>query len=390
MSVRIIVGDCRASLAALPERSVQTCVTSPPYFGLRDYGHAGQLGLEPTPDEYVAAMVEVFRAVRRVLRDDGTVWLNLGDSYAATTRSSGASMKSTLATRPTADKTAAQRERGSWRSGMGDAKSKDLLGIPWRVAFALQADGWYLRSDIVWAKPNPMPESVTDRPTKAHEYVFLLSKSERYFYDADAIAEPVAREWDERNGPVGRNGLSVEHGGQRSPQTGAGTTSRNARSVWTIATQPYSGAHFATMPPALAERCVLAGSAKQACETCGAAWARVTERVGDVPEYGGGKAAALRATGAANHRSAQGPSGNGLGVRPVQTLGFAPSCSCATNTGAGRSVVLDPFGGAGTTGLVADRLGRDAILCELNPEYAALAESRILNDNPLFSTVEVA
>ena len=350
MSVRIIVGDVRETLAQIPDASVQCCVTSPPYFGLRDYGHAGQIGLEPTPDAYVAEMVAVFREVRRVLRDDGTLWLNLGDSYAADRGYQVAQMKGGPKHGP------AMGVNGrSQRASDYGCKPKDLLGIPWRVAFALQADGWYLRADIVWHKPNPMPENVTDRPTKAHEYVFLLTKSARYYYDAGAIAEPVARVWDERNGPVGRNGLSVEHGGQRNPQTGAGLTERNARSVWSIeatgnrereciailssdlsipdkweaiktmmsgaqsdvwrvATQPFKGAHFATMPPGLAERCIKAGT------------------------------------------------------KPSDT-------------------VLDPFGGAGTTGLVADRLGRDAVLCELNPAYAALARDRIKGDNPMFTDV---
>ena len=316
MSVRIIVGDVRETLPTLPDASVQCCVTSPPYFGLRDYGHAGQIGLEPTPDEYVAQMVAVFREVRRVLREDGTLWLNLGDSYAAQGGAHGGREDN-------------QRGVGAKRlhmEGAGDqmarrapsgVKPKDLLGIPWRVAFALQADGWYLRSDIIWHKPNPMPESVTDRPTKAHEYVFLLTKSARYYYDAAAIAEEAIH-----------HGRVVEYDGTQKNSAAALDPrmrtriasnrtvgqSRNARSVWPIATQPYKGAHFATMPPALAERCIKAG----------------------------------------------------------------------TKTG---DTVMDPFGGAGTTGLVADRMGRNAILCELNPTYADLARARIKDDNPMFADV---
>jgi DNA modification methylase len=332
----------------MPDGSVQCCVTSPPYWGLRDYGHDGQIGLESTPEAYVARMVEVFREVWRVLRGDGTLWLNLGDSYAATSRSSGASMASTLNTKPTAAKTAAQRERGTWKTGIGDAKPKDLLGIPWRVAFALQAEGWWLRQDIIWHKPNPMPESVTDRCTKAHEYVFLLSKSERYYYDAEAVSEPVSVSTTAR---LSQPSLPLQAGSDRVPGKTNGPMKavgprfsgdkygdsddskhatksgnvyqipdangrRNRRSVWTITTKPFSGAHFAVMPPDLADLCIRAGC----------------------PEGG---------------------------------------------------VVLDPFGGAGTVGLMADRRGRDAVLCELNPEYAELARRRIADDNRLFGKVIV-
>jgi len=284
MSVTVLVGDSRTVLATMPDSSVQCCVTSPPYFGLRDYGHDGQIGLEATPEAYVAELVALFRAVRRVLKDDGTLWLNLGDSYAsfrdgkATPDTTRGDDVGTLVPKGSAMNRMASTFKGT------SIKHKDLIGIPWRVAFALQADGWYLRSDIIWHKPNPMPESVTDRPTKAHEYVFLLTKSARYYYDAVAIAEPSIAE------------------------------TRNARTVWSITTQPYKGAHFATMPPELAQRCILAGS-----------------RIGDT--------------------------------------------------------VLDPFGGAGTTGLVADRLGRDAVLIELNSTYAAIARDRIHDDAPMFAEV---
>ena len=350
MSVRVLVGDCRAMLSTLPDRSVQTCVTSPPYFGLRDYGVAGQIGLEATPEAFVAELVSVFREVRRVLRDDGTLWLNLGDSYTRAQETNVPQTKNAPVLYPThskagsSDGAVGRGERPGSRVAAA-LPSKNLLGIPWRVAFALQADGWYLRSDIIWHKPNPMPESVTDRPTKAHEYLFLLAKSERYFYDADAIAEPVTQSTVERlgqpalyqqegsyrvpgktNGPMKavppkRGG--TKYGDSDSPEhrTKSGNeyaigpdAKRNRRTVWTVATQPYSGAHFATFPPALIEPCILAGTAR-----------------GDT--------------------------------------------------------VLDPFGGAGTTGLVADRLGRDAILCELNPQYAELARRRITDDAPLFGDV---
>ncbi len=256
---RTHVGDCRAVLRAMAADGVrvQTCVTSPPYFGLRDYGVDGQIGLEPSPDAYVAQMVEVFRAVREVLAGDGTVWLNLGDSY---TGNGGQSPQ----TGPLFKGRRRQRENIclSPRRAFEGLKRKELIGIPWRVALALQADGWYLRSDIIWHKPNPMPESVTDRPTKAHEYVFLLSKSERYYYDADAIREPDSGQDHPRNvldrlEPTG--GLMSPHRGIRRAEGRVGM-GRNRRSVWTVPTTPFPGAHFACFPPALIEPCILAGS----------------------------------------------------------------------------------------------------------------------------------
>ncbi len=316
MSVEILNGDCLDTMRSLPAGTFQTCVTSPPYYGLRDYGVAGQIGLEPTPDEYIARMVDVFRDVRRVLRDNGTAWVNIGDSYAASGQK-------------TLGRNDAGRDIGGGgnREGSGNpgkqgiaaldygAKPKDLLGIPWLLAFALRADGWYLRSAIVWAKPNPMPESVRDRPTSAYEHVFLLSKRAAYFYDAEAIAEDGTGRSAGNTAPVkgaGMKGFEIRDGFHKVADKE--WHSRNARNVWTIATQPYSGAHFATMPPELAERCIKAGS-----------------RAGD-------------------H-------------------------------------VLDPFGGAGTTGLVADRLGRSATLCEMNPEYARLARERITADAPLLAAM---
>jgi len=322
VGVRIIVGDALESLRTLPTESVQMCVTSPPYFGLRDYGTPGQMGLEPTPELYVERMVAVFREVGRVLRDDGVLFLNIGDSYASNVKGSGGAGRSRLG--PNRDLQNIGFQKMTPRKFNHGCKQKDLIGIPWALAFALRADGWYLRSDIIWAKPNPMPESVTDRPTKSHEYLFLLSKSARYFYDADAIAEPSA----DIEGSTAR--YKVPFGGIKAETlkaSGYGNTKvcgardfngfRNKRTVWTIATQPYSGAHFATFPPKLVEPCILAGS-----------------RSGDT--------------------------------------------------------VLDPFGGAGTTGLVASRLDRNAILIELNPEYAAMAERRIHADSPLFNSTGAA
>jgi DNA modification methylase len=329
MTWQVLVGDAAARLGDLPAASVQACVTSPPYWGLRDYGTVGQLGLESTPDAYVAALVAVFREVRRVLKDDGTLWLNLGDSY------------------------------GVGKQGRDDEGPADIARRAWMVAFALRADGWYLRSDIIWSKPNPMPESVTDRPTKAHEYLFLLAKSQRYYYDAAAIEEPSAIE-NSTNGyhqqrryssghqtsrPGGANrvdygDLSMRAGllTGKSPCVycggtgeaydppdqsnsvcqncgGSGTVSkqtRNKRSVWTVTTQPYPDAHFATFPEALIEPCILAGSA-----------------IGDT--------------------------------------------------------VLDPFTGSGTTGVVAIRHQRNFLGCELNPAYVALARTRIGDVAPLLA-----
>lgn len=283
MTVRVINGDCREALRNLPAASAHCCVTSPPYFGLRDYGVAGQIGLEATPDEYVAELVAVFREVRRVLRDDGTLWLNLGDSYAG-----GGGFSSGAPTTATS-KSGKYGALGGLKAGgikpADGVKAKDLIGIPWLVAFALRADGWYLRQDIIWHKPNPMPESVTDRCTKAHEYIFMLSKAKRYYYDADAISEDSSTQDMRRPfapGQVDSRGNGHDRGGgeKRKPDKQRGHSrrhagfndrwdakekaeqcsgKRNKRSVWTVATQPYSEAHFATFPPALIEPCIKAG-----------------------------------------------------------------------------------------------------------------------------------
>ena len=302
-SFSLLLGNCLDVLSALPESSVQCCVTSPPYWGLRNYGVDGQLGLEETPDAYVANMVAVFRAVRRVLRDDGTLWLNLGDSYSGAAggnnRGEGAG---------------GGKERGKAigfgtlpkrKDLEGGLKHKDLAGIPWRVAFALQADGWWLRQDIIWYKPNPMPESVTDRCTKAHEYIFLLTKSAKYFYDNEAVKEKSLH--------VGVTHRAANKGKAHSEEAGLDTRpkvdwttpeTRNKRSVWTVATKPYRDAHFATFPPKLIEPCILAGSAAD-------------------------------------------------------------------------TLVLDPFSGAGTTGVVAVQHGRRYIGIELNPDYLEMSRKRI-------------
>lgn len=375
MSVRILVGDCRERLAELPDASVHCCVTSPPYYGLRDYGVDGQIGLEESPDEYVAGLVEVFREVRRVLRDDGTLWLNLGDSYAANRTYQVTDQK--------------WRDVGNEKgSRVPDGlKPKDLIGIPWRVALALQADGWWLRSDIIWAKPNPMPESVRDRPTSAHEHVFLLAKSERYYYDLEAIREE-PKPWN--NGRMAAPSKHESHvdgeGYVQNKKQDDEIKGANRRNVWTIATKPYSEAHFAVYPPDLIEPCIKAGTSEHGCcPECGAPWERVVERTRMEVRPGPGRQGAMDASAGATGRTQV--TGTMTKAPESRTTGWTPTCDHEAEPV--PCTVLDPFGGAGTTGLVADRLGRDAILIELNPEYAAMAERRIHGDAPMFVEVEV-
>lgn len=250
---KIIIGDVRTAMQSIPDQSVQTCITSPPYWGLRDYGQGDQIGLEETPQEYVDQMVQVFREVWRVLKDDGTLWLNIGDSYAGNMSRASNNGRAGF---------------GSEREGVFNRmpeglKAKDLVGIPWRLAFALQDDGWYLRQDIIWAKPNPMPESVTDRCTKSHEYVFLMSKSRQYFFDHVAIKEPVATNVGIAKIKFGGNKYGDSDDPKHATKSGnvwVPSDTRNKRDVWTIPTKPYKGAHFAVMPEALVEPCILAGS----------------------------------------------------------------------------------------------------------------------------------
>lgn len=473
-------GDARAVMAEMEPESVHCVVTSPPYWGLRDYGTAtweggdaecdhrletahqkqgatsqrtgrsdvedqrnenfravcgrcgakrvdGQLGLEPTPDEYVANLVAVFREVRRVLRPDGTVWLNLGDSYSSggrKTRDPGLSKK-----HPAME---------NWTAGRADAglTEKQLVGIPWRVAFALQADGWYLRSDIIWSKPNPMPESITDRPTKSHEYLFLLSKSPRYYFDAEAVREPAngqtphdltgqgyrapgqTPQTGNRHAPVDEDDrldrLEIE---EMEADTWAGrygpVSGRNIRSVWTIATQPYPGAHFATFPTKLVEPCIKAGTSERGvCLECGAPWVRVVEQGGE-PGDERDLGPKLAVAGDDVRASASARMGRGAGWRkqpqPTSTTtGWRPTCEHYPRTAewpplpprlpkedvdhyARRitpqmavraelldlwaplasipATVLDPFGGSGTVGLVAQSLSRRAVLIDLSLDY---------------------
>ena len=256
---KILVGDCIEKLRDLDDESVHTCVTSPPYYGLRDYGHDGQIGLEETPDEFVSKLVDVFREVRRVLRDDGTLWVNLGDSYAANRTYQVPSTKG-------GPKHSHSQSAGGAGSKVPEGlKPKDLIGIPWMVAFALRADGWYLRQDIIWSKGNPMPESVRDRCTKAHEYIFLLSKSQRYRYDHEATKEPATGLQKDRDRAVitgrGTQKTSAARGGDRDRSGGYPTEgdTRNRRSVWNVNPKPFKGAHFAVYPPDLIEPCILAG-----------------------------------------------------------------------------------------------------------------------------------
>ena len=385
---RIIPGDCIESMRTLPDASVHCCMTSPPYWGLRNYNHDGQIGLEATPEAYVARMVEVFREVRRVLRDDGTCWLNLGDSYCGgggyapdapcnKRRAEGESWGAMNAF-STREGDARKKSRpGYTPPGL---KAKDLVGIPWRVAFALQADGWWLRQDIIWHKPNPMPESVRDRCTKAHEYVFLLTKSERYYYDAEAVSEPSAQPERRRSDRFGGN----KHNGKTTLHSDGsiftGSTSRNRRSVWTVTTKPYSGAHFATMPPDLVEPCIKAGCPEQCCPVCGAGYERITERERTATRPG----TATKVTGNAMTDGNRDPQRH---VTTTQTLGWKPACDCAAS-GTIPGTVLDPFAGSGTTLAVAAELGRSGIGCELNPEYIVLAEKRIAKSKakfPLFA-----
>jgi DNA modification methylase len=374
VSWKIVQGDAAQKLREMPPGSVQCCVTSPPYYGLRDYGIDGQVGLETSPYEYVGRLVEIFREVRRVLRDDGTVWLNLGDSYNAYNGNAGQGGPVGLTQ---------SIERPKLPKGHGltvkTLKTKDLIGIPWMVAFALRSDGWYLRSDIIWAKPNPMPESVVDRPTSAHEHVFLLTKSPRYFYDADAVREPhatgTAKRYQapfvDRYDKAASGGWRGAFGGSEGPQLNSG--GRNKRNVWEIVTAPYPDAHFATFPPKLVEPCVLAGTAPKACGTCGAPWQRVVEREPNPLGINGGEHREPGRDGALGTR--QRDPAREARIGEARTTGWEATCAHESDTG--RCLVLDPFAGSGTVGVVCEWYGRDFVGIELNPDYCAMAERRI-------------
>ena len=456
-------GDVLDRLREMPDESVHCCVTSPPYWGLRDYGVDGAYGLEPTLDEYIERMVEVFREVRRVLRKDGSLWLNLGDAYAGSWgnyggqgEANGQRHKNTERfDRPAYADNGRRPPQSYSNNGL---KPKDLIGLPWRVAFALQADGWWLRSDICWHKLNPMPESVRDRPTRAHEYVFLLTKSARYFYDADAIREPIAESriarisqesfWEQTCGEKDhRNGVNPNRSARQSlenlahkadKQRGhsrrhAGFNDRwdamskdeqqamgaNKRTVWGIATQPYTGAHFATYPEKLVEPCILAGtSVRGVCgstdgghlgndgangntrndyggqsrwndyvpptttgwqPTCGAPWERVVDRESIELRPNSGS---IRGNSPSSNASMGGAQRGAMAVK-TQTTGWQPTCDHDAEPI--PATVLDPFCGSGTTGVVALRHGRSFIGIELNPEYVELARQRVMGDAPLLN-----
>lgn len=443
----IIHGDALSSLRILESESVQCVVTSPPYWGLRDYGHEWQIGLEKTPEEYVDRLVEIFLEIKRVLRYDGTLWLNLGDSYAtgggAVGRCPGGGDQGERFLR------AGMINTQPNRMPLPGLKSKDLIGVPWRVAFALQADGWYLRSDIIWSKPNPMPESVTDRPTKSHEYIFLLSKSERYYYDAEAIAEPNKQiqrpSFDGKrdtlpkgsyqgidrcgNGRGGRNAFrgqgqtrpdgngQANRDGRDMKDIGTGLM-RNKRTVWTVTTQPFSGAHFATFPPDLIKPCILAGSrpsgkrcdCDEIIETplgAGDGDGDPTMHVGRAGfnrprKDGEGTRPITRREQRAyaeqikqsSHRAEMATEASTAfehyirtdksGARPLPPallsewlsrgwLTTPEPCACPIGD---ADTVLDPFAGSGTTGKVAIELGRKAILIEPKAEYVEMIKRR--------------
>ena len=373
----VYFGQVISNLRKLPSNFFNTVVTSPPYWNLRDYGVVGQIGLEPTVDDYVATMVAVFDEVKRVLRDDGTAWLNLGDSYAG---SWGAQSRSKLS--PAASLSQRQIETHPKQTHTGSLKRtpglkpKDLVGVPWRVALALQHAGWFLRQDIIWHKPSPMPSSVKDRCTTAHEYIFLLSKSKKYYYDQEAIAELSVS---------GNNGSKFTIGKTAKENTGTGPrgnySTRNKRSVWTVASKGYKGAHFACFPPKLIEPCILAGSPEQCCSECGTGYVRIIEKV-RVPTRPGTNSKVNRAS-AHQGSPANSHSGSVVGNRDPhrhvtrkRTVGFKPSCDCKSSSTM-PGVVLDPFVGSGTTLQVCEQHGRRGFGIELNKDYRKLIESRL-------------
>lgn len=427
---KILIGDVRERLKDIPDNSVHCCVTSPPYWGLRDYGTGTweggdpdcdhvqeivsksggdglqylkkgheknlvargdcikcgatridkQIGLEKTPQEYVATMVEVFHEVRRVLREDGVCWLNLGDSYFGDSmprKKSGETFSDSWNTDDSAGNGGIRRSA----SRCGDLKPKDLVGIPWRVAFALQADGWWLRQDIIWSKNNPMPESVTSRCTKSHEYIFLLAKSNRYFFDNDAIREKSKAAWNPKKGfgtlrrkamfmDEKQLGLQRTQFAHKTHHDDEDKIGRNKRSVWNIKAQPYEEAHFATYPPELVIPCVKAGtSEKGCCSKCGAPWERVVEKDRTPTRPG-------RTTKVTGDPMTDGNRDPLRHVTTVTSIGWQPTCEC--NAEVVPCIVLDPFLGSGTTLQVARWLGRNGIGIELSGDFAALAKERIM------------
>lgn len=387
-SFRLLLGDVRDQLRELDRHSVHCVVTSPPYHGLRDYGVEGQIGREATWQEHLAVLGDVFREVHRVLRPDGVLWLNYGDAYAQQGRAATPEEHAANAARAEAKgyHTGAFSDQTGWDRAAGTAtgglKPKDLMGMPWRLALALQDAGWWLRADCIWSKSNPTPEPPRGRPTVSHEYVFLLAKSERYFYDGEAVRVPHKRLWDETNGGSMRTTPELQaeahagraHAGRAhaGPYPLPNPGGRNLWTVWHFPTQafPGSGEHFATFPEELARICIAAGtSEKGCCPACGAPWRRVLEarHVGDLSRHG--SRAETRLT-----------KGNGFSPPPDHvppaTIGWEPTCQCPAHEPV-PCTVLDPFAGSGTTGVVALRLGRSFVGVELNPAYHALATRRL-------------
>lgn len=389
MTVRLINADVMDGLAQLPDDSVHCCVTSPPYWGLRCYGTDGQIGLEPTLAEHIAKLVEVFAEIRRVLRPDGVCFVNYGDAY-ATQGGRGEARMQELG-RPSKAALTVGQARGAAPgvkipSGL---KAKDNCLIPERLAIALQEADWWIRDRIIWAKPNPMPSSVTDRCTPSYELIYMLTKKARYFWDQEAVREKSIT--GDMRRPYGSNGAweldgrpeHQRHGGEQRNGENAGA-GRNLRNVWTFATEPFPAAHFATYPTKLVARALSAACPEKVCAECGAPWVREVET-----EF-------VKLAQRTNTRKALGADGqmadinskNQMGFNKTKTLGFSPSCDCQAGTAAGTA--LDPFGGSGTTGLVADRMGRNAVLIELSADYCDMARRRIEGDAPLFATVEAS
>jgi DNA modification methylase len=373
-------GNCLEVLKTLPDNSIDCCITSPPYYGLRNYGVEGQIGLEETPEAFVAELVKVFDEVKRVLKPTGQLWLNIGDSYAGSGKGAGDT---------TTDNWKQGTHKGTRDNGINNiklktpgAKPKDLIGVPWMLAFALRAAGWYLRQEIIWAKPNPMPESVTDRCTKAHEQIFLLTKSAQYFFDAEAIKTESIEPDDDRGsgGNRKRKPTQLINGIRNSgvyPKA-------NKRSVWSVTTQPYSEAHFATFPEELIEPCILAGTSTEGCcAECGKPRERKLEKVGTSELRNGSqwkeKAVIVEMKGETSLRTSMHTT-NELPV--YETTGWKATCEC--NAATVPAVVLDPFSGAATTAIVAKKKGRDYIGIELNEKYIALSNKRLYEELGMF------
>lgn len=427
----IVASDCLAYVRSLPDASVNCVITSPPYWMQREYGVEGEWGSEPSIEEYIANLVELFREIRRALRDDGTVWLNLGDKYANDTKWGG---------RTSGKHVEALHGNGAGRDKLQTGfPPKSLLLLPHRVAIALEDDGWIVRMDVVWEKPNPLPESVKDRPTRAHEYVFMITKSPHYWYDAEPLKTPIkptsikrrgrAVSADHKNSDgapgqsphsmfaprpnknaqrnhgagvplLGRETFNERWAQKPNPHRndGGGTEARaafnesyedprhaagaNARSVWSISPEGFKGAHYATYPRELVKRCLLAGCPQKCCATCGAPYIRITEREfvpqGDVSAEKGVKGAGEQKVGQRQGEALFGWSGTPRGTTATSRLGWRPTCSCDT-TETTPGVVLDPFMGSGTTALVARMAGRDYAGCDLDPRNIELAAKRIAN-----------